>query len=152
VRIEQTGARTWQAVWQDGTATLTLPEPEDPPEREWAESHCDLDDAPFAVSGAPTAHLLAQLIAPAPTAWRATIVAMQTLAQHGVAEAMPSIHRLLCDPGQRYQVHSVAAWCLGRARYRPARDDLQTWQASPEINTALRAGWAVARMQGEDSR
>ena len=36
---------------------------------------------------------------------------------------LPLALRLLADPKQRYQIHSVSAWCLARARECAAAAD-----------------------------
>jgi hypothetical protein len=72
---------------------------------------------------------------------------MQTLTVRGNREAMPKIVALLLDVRQNYTVHSVAAWCLGHARYAPALEVLRRMMDLPEVNTAARARWAVGRME-----
>jgi len=109
---------------------------------------CDLDETPYGLLDEPDAALLAALDHPRPGEWRRTGAAMQTLTLRGNADAMPGIVALLLDAGQNYTVHSVAAWCLGRARYAPALDVLRRLMHIPEVNTASRAGWAVERISG----
>ena len=93
---------------------------------------------------------LAAALDAAPVAeWRRTGAAMQTLTVRGCQAAMPRIVALLQDARQNYTVHSVAAWCLGHLRYRPALEVLRRMSHIPEVNTALRAGWAVERMDAE---
>jgi hypothetical protein len=113
------------------------------PRHQEQEVACDLDEPPFMLLEEPDDALLQALDNPGRAAWRRTTAAMQTLTVRGRQEAMPKIAALLQDPGQLYTVHSVAAWCLGHARYQPALAGLRTMASIPEVNTALRAGWAV---------
>lgn len=149
LRVTALSDRAWRAEWDGGSATLELPAAcEAPVKVEPVEMPVveDLDAPPFALLDEPDETLLADLREPSPAAWRRTTAAMQTLANRQCAAALPLIHKLLVDPTQRYQVHSVAAWCLGRLRYRPALADLRLRCESPEMNTAWRSRWAVARM------
>ncbi len=148
--LRQMGEREWRAEWSGGSESFRLPEGTEqalvplpyPP-----ESLCDLDQAPFDLPDDPTEALLARLDSPAPEDWRGTVRAMQALTERRVEEAMPLIQRLLGDRGQRYQVSSVAAWCLGRARYRPALEDLRYMAHAPETNTKVRSVCAVAALE-----
>lgn len=147
--VRQVGDRAWRAEWQGGADEFILPAGADNPVTRLPEipsSFNDLDAEPFDGMKVPTEGLLAALTDPAPKDWRRTAAAMQTLVMRGDEAALPLIQRLLTDPAQRYQVHSVAAWCLGRAAYRPALDDLRLMAKAPECNTALRAHWAVERI------
>jgi len=146
----------WEAVWNDGSDRFelppeiaALPDPKPVSGEQITErcSLCDLDETPYAPLDEPDAALLAALDDPPVGNWRRTGAAMQTLAVRGNREAMPKIAALLLDARQNYTVHSVAAWCLGRARYAPALDVLRRMIHIPEVNTALRAGWAVERIE-----
>jgi hypothetical protein len=81
---------------------------------------------------------------------------MQTLVVRGNQQALPKIEVLLLDAKQNYTVHSVAAWCLGHARYASALEVLRRMASIPEDNTAARARWAVERLtetgEGRGSR
>ncbi len=155
--VRQTAPNAWEATWTGGSDCFLLPtEIETTPDPEFVtgrqiqehDTLCDLDETPFALLDEPDAALLAAL-ADAPVAtWRRTNAAMQTLTIRQVAAAMPAIQKLLLDPQQSYTVHSVAAWCLGRARYAPALADLRRMANIPEVNTAARARWGVERMAG----
>jgi hypothetical protein len=147
--IEAIGKLSWRVRWDGGEQTLSLPpaalavrEPEPLPPM----TFCDLDETPYPVAEAVRAMALARLDAPAPEEWRSTIEAMQGLAPDQEAIGLPRIHRLLMDPAQRYQVHSVAAWRLGRAAYAPALADLRGCAAAAEPNLARRAAWAAERI------
>ncbi len=147
LRVRATSEGVWSADWDGGSSTLSLPAeamaalPDVVPEQ--VEDLSDLDAEPFGLLDEPTADLLAALQAPAPDEWRRTTAAMQTLVARGEAAVLPICHRLLVDAKQRYQVQSVAAWCLGRMRYAPALADLRMRCDSPETNTAARCRWAV---------
>ncbi len=155
LRVRQTGSGSWEALWNGGGETFerpsalddaALPTAEPPPVEQ--EVLCDLDEAPFRLLEAEDAELLAALDNPAKDAWRRTTAAMQTLTIRRNKEAMPKLVALLQDTSQSYTVHSVAAWCLGHARYTPALEPLRRMANIPEVNTALRAGWAVERLSG----
>jgi hypothetical protein len=151
LRIEQVDTRTWRAIWQGGEETFTLPSGVDNPVialPQTPESVNDLDFAPFSLLMEPNELLLSALQQPDPDDWRRTSTAMQTLVVRECADALPIIQQLLINPAQRYQVHSVAAWCLGKMAYKPALEDLRIMSHCPEVNTALRAGWAVKRIEG----
>ena len=148
--VRQVGEREWLAEWPGGSESFRLPEGADQPITPLPyppEGVCDLEEAPFDLPEEPTEVLLAALESPAPEDWRATVRAMQALTERGVEAALPAIQRLLRDPGQRYQVTSVAAWCLGRARYAPAREDLRFMCSAPETNTNVRAACAVEALE-----
>jgi hypothetical protein len=155
VSLRPLGSAVWEACWPGGVDVFTLP-PEiaampdlAPATDEGALQSvmvCDLDETPYALLAEPEAALLAALDDPPVTAWRRTGAVMQTLTMRGVPAALPKIQDLLLDARQNYTVHSVAAWCLGHARYQPARATLQQLQNIPEVNTAMRARWAVERM------
>lgn len=156
LRIRTTAPDAWEATWDGGSDVFALPQELRAPAESAiaaedvgadAETICDLDDAPFALLTAPDVALLAALSDPPVTAWRLTTAAMQTLVARGNATALPAILRLLEDATQNYTVHAVAAWCLGRAAYEPARATLQRMARIPEENTAQRARWAVARIE-----
>ncbi len=153
--VRSVGDTAWVATWAGGSDRFELPPeleamPDDPPVSgdQIAEAHtlCDLDEAPFALLDEPDAALLAALDNPPVADWRRTGAAMQTLTVRGSDRAMPKIEALLLDARQNYTVHSVAAWCLGRARYAPALNTLRRLTDIPEDNTAARARWAVARI------
>jgi hypothetical protein len=156
--VRRIGDRLFEAVWDGGSDRFEAPVeisalPDLAPATLGSTCGeygvCDLDETPFGLpDDAPVAELLAALDNPPPKEWRRTGAAMQTLAVLGNAEAMPRIVALLLDAGQNYTVHSVAAWCLGRARYAPALDALRRMMHIPEVNTAARAGWAVDRISG----
>lgn len=149
--VRADGPNRWVAEWPGGREEFSLPDGAlgtCPPAAHAPDSWCDFDEAPFALSDESDEVLLARLESPAMEDWRRTQAAMQTLVMRGVADALPRIHRLLTDPTQRYLVHSVAAWCLGRTGYRPALNDLRARIHSPETNTALRSRWAVEKMEG----
>jgi len=149
--VAQVGEGEWRAQWPGGSETFRLPESADQaiePPAYSPEGVCDLDDEPFDLPDEPSEALLAALENPDRDAWRRTVQAMQALTRRGVTAAMPLIQRLLLDPHQRYQVTSVAAWCLGHARYGPAREDLYRAAAAPETNTAFRARCALAALEG----
>jgi hypothetical protein len=148
----------WEAVWAGGSDRFTLPpeigafpdpEPVGGTPITEVEYVCDLDCEPFALLDEPEAALLAALDDPPAEAWRLTGAVMQTLAARGNREALPKIVTLLLDVRQNYTVHSVAAWCLGRARYAPAIEALRRLAHIPEVNTAARARWALERMGQE---
>lgn len=161
VALRATGPETWEARWPGGSDTLVQP-PEisaapDPAPVSGAETLqyavlCDLDEPAYALRGEPDATLLALLDDPPVEAWRQTGAVMQTLVVRGVSAALPKIQALLLDSRQNYTVHSVAAWCLGRARYAPARETLRIVRHLPEINTALRARWALERIEPPQSQ
>jgi hypothetical protein len=161
LQVRQMAPETWEAVWAGGADTFVLP-PEveatpDPAPIVGAqiaaeETVCDLDEAPYGLIAEPDAVLLAALDSPPVEAFRRTGAAMLTLTIRGCADAMPKIMALLEDARQNYTVHSVAAWCLGRAQYRPALELLRRVSHIPEVNTALRAGWAVERMEASKRR
>ena len=144
------GAGVWRAEWDGGSDIFHLPA--------WSMAPCelplhqpvtcsDLDDEPFAVANDLSDDMVLSLLdAPLPADWRRTIVALQTGSQRHLAEMLPRAHALLLDPTQRYLVHSVAAWSLGRAAYAPALADLRLLASSPESNTAFRAQEAIRRM------
>jgi hypothetical protein len=159
LQIRQTAPGVWESVWAGGFDRFVVP-PEieavpdaDPvPGVQITEKNtfCDLDEAPFALLDEPDAALLAALDEPPVGAWRRTGAAMQTLTLRGHIEAMPKIVALLLDARQNYTVHSVAAWCLGRARYASALEVLRRMSNIPEVNTALRSRWAVERIEAGD--
>lgn len=138
-------------VWEAGGEWLELPAEIDAlpvPGKPITEQHslCDLDETPFALLDESDAALLAALDNPPKAAWRRTGAAMQTLVARGCREALPKIVSLLEDARQNYTVHSVAAWCLGYARFQPAREALRRMANIPEDNTAARARWALERL------
>lgn len=155
--VRQDGPGAWEASWSGGSDRFTLPrEIEEIPDEspvaggQIAEqsSLCDLDEAPFGLlDNESDAALLAALEEPPVAEWRRTGAAMQTLVARGNGAALPRIRALLLDPAQNYTVHSVAAWCLGRAGHLPALDALRRMAHSPEDNTAARAQWAVERTE-----
>ncbi len=154
--VGETATDTWEATWTGGCehfsqpeAIRTAPDPAPVLGKQVNETHsvCDLDEAPFALLDETDADLLNALEAPPREAWRRTGAAMQTLTMRGIAEALPRIAILLQDASQRYTVHSVAAWCLGHACYKPALEVLQRMTHIPEDNTAARARWAVDRIK-----
>ena len=153
--IRGTGANAWEATWDGGASRFALPSelerlPEPAvfsPDGAEQEVLCDLDEEPFALRTEPDPVLLEAVTHPPQAAWRSTTAAMQTLTSRGNREALPRILALLEDPRQNYTVHSVAAWCLGRVRYRPALATLRRMAAIPEVNTAHRAAWAVEHCQ-----
>jgi hypothetical protein len=156
VRMRQTAPGAWEVVWTGGADCFVLPpevdavpDPEPVVGDQITETHvvCDLDDGVYGLMDESDAVLLEALSDPPVEAWRRTGAAMQTLTVRGCSDAMPKIMALLDDARQNYTVHSVAAWCLGRARYRPALERLRSISCIPEINTALRAGWAVERIE-----
>ncbi len=145
----------WEAVWQGGSDRFELPpevcalpdlEPVSGRQILERDTFCDLDEEPFALRDEPDAALLALLDDPPVEEWRRTGAVMQTLTVRGNRDAMPLIITLLLDPRQNYTVRSVAAWCLGHARYAPAREALRRMAHIPEVNTAARAHWALERM------
>lgn len=155
--VRTVGPGCWEADWTGGSDRFELPaEAESLPDpapvsgEQIAEmrTQCDLDEAPFALRGEPDEVLLAELDAAHVEDWARTGTAMQTLTAHGIAAAMPRIAALLLDAKQNYTVHSVAAWCLGHARYAPALEALRRMSHIPEVNTALRARWAAERIGG----
>ena len=153
--VRRTGPGAWEALWEGGGETFEMPPlregaPDAPPQPLAPEALCDLDEAPFALSDEPDAVLRAALAGAPVAEWRRTGAAMQTLTVRGCSAAMPEIAALLQDARQNYTVHSVAAWCLGHARYRPAREALRRMSHIPEVNTALRAGWALERMAADE--
>lgn len=154
--VRQLGPHTWEATWAGGEDRFELPEeilatPDPTPvlgaQITETDTRCDLDEAPFALLDESDALLLAALDNPPTADWRRTGAVMQTLIARGNPEALPKIVALLLDAGQNYTVHSVAAWCLGHARYAPARAALQRMAHIPEDNTATRARWALARLE-----
>jgi len=153
--IRGTGANAWEASWNDGASRFVLPAELDRlpepialhPDNSEREVLGDLDEEPFALRNEPDPVLLDALTNPPKEDWRSTTAAMQTLTVRGNQAALPKIATLLEDAQQNYTVHSVAAWCLGRARYRPALAALRRIAAIPEVNTAHRATWAVERCQ-----
>ena len=146
----------WEATWEGGSdrfelppeiAALPDPAPVDGEQGVPAYALCDLDEPPYGLLDESDALLLAALDDPSVGDWRRTGAAMQTLCIRGNREAMPKIVTLLLDARQNYTVHSVAAWCLGRARYAPALEVLRRMRCIPEVNTAARARWAVERIE-----
>jgi hypothetical protein len=149
LKVVQITPRSWGASWVGGEEVFTLPDSVDNPvisAPHTPESVVDLDFKPFALLFETSEILLANLQNPLPDDWRRTCTVMQTLISRECIDALPLIQKLLVDPAQRYQVHSVAAWCLGRMAYQPALEDLQVMSHCPEVNTALRAGWGVERI------
>lgn len=151
----QVSEGVWEAVWQGGSDRFELPpevcalpdlEPVSGRQILERDTFCDLDEAPFALRDEPDAALLAFLDDPPVEEWRRTGAVMQTLTVRGNRDAMPLIITLLLDPRQNYTVRSVAAWCLGHARYAPAREALRRMAHIPEVNTSARAHWALERM------
>ena len=154
--VRRTADAAWEAVWEGGSdafampaeiAALPDPEPVTGEQIREPRTFCDLDEEPFGLSDESDAALLAALDNPSTGEWRRTGAAMQTLTVRGHLECMPAIAGLLQDSRQDYTVHSVAAWCLGRARYRPALDGLRRIMHIPEVNAAARARWAVERIE-----
>ncbi|MBM4164399.1 MAG: hypothetical protein FJ222_08165 [Lentisphaerae bacterium] len=148
----------WEAIWTGGSDRFTLPpeigalpdaEPVAGKQTTDVVHVCDLDDEPFALLEDPDAALLAALDDPPVGEWRRTGAVMQTLVARGNRDALPKIITLLLDGRQNYTVHAVAAWCLGRARHRPAIEALRRLTHIPEVNTAARARWALERMSQE---
>ncbi len=155
--VRQVAVTEWEAIWAGGSERFALPPEVEAAADEasvageqLAEAHtlCDLDEAPFALLDESDAALLAALERPPKDAWRRTGAAMQTLVVRGNQHALPKIEILLLDAKQNYTVHSVAAWCLGHARYAPALEVLRRMASIPEDNTAARARWAVERLMG----
>lgn len=147
---------TWEAAWKGGSerfelpceiAALPDPKPIVGEQMTAPETFCDLDEEPFHLPDDSDDALLAALDHPPVEAWRRTGAAMQALVVRGNAAALPKIASLLDDARQNYTVHSVAAWCLGRARYAPALDLLRRMACIPEVNTASRTRWAVERIE-----
>lgn len=155
--VQATAPGTWEARWAGGRETFAMPAElaaaadavsvAMPSGVSEAETVCDLDEPPFALLDEPEADVLAALDHPPVTAWRRTVAAMQTLAARAHAGALDRMLELLDDGRQNYTVHAVAAWCLGHARYAPARELLRKMAGSPEENTAARARWAVERLE-----
>jgi hypothetical protein len=154
--IRRIAGGVWEAAWEGGADRFELPpEIEDVPDPEPVSGEqgtpvgfaYDLDDQPYGMLDEPDAALLAALDGPPVGEWRRTGAAMQTLTVRDNREAMPKIVALLLDVRQNYTVHSVAAWCLGHARYAPALEVLRRMMDLPEVNTAARARWAVGRME-----
>jgi hypothetical protein len=156
LQVRAVAPDVWEATWAGGSERFAWPpeiaavpdaEPvaDVQPDLE-ADTTDDLEEAPFALLDEPDAALLAALDAPPVSVWRRTGAAMQTLVTRGNAAALPKIAALLADARQNYTVHAVAAGCLGRARYAPARELLQQVAHLPEVNTASRARWALARL------
>lgn len=155
--VRQTGPDSWEAAWAGGSDRFTLPPeieaiPDEAPvageQITEKSSLCDLDETPIGLlDNESDAALLTALDAPPVADWRRTGAAMQTLVARGNRAALPKIQALLLDPAQNYTVHSVAAWCLGRAGHAPALEVLRRMAHSPEDNTAVRARWAVERLE-----
>jgi hypothetical protein len=154
--IRRIAGGVWEAAWEGGADRFELPpEIEAVPDPEPVSGEqgtpvgfaYDLDDQPYGMLDEPDAALLAALDGPPVGEWRRTGAAMQTLTVRDNREAMPKIVALLLDVRQNYTVHSVAAWCLGHARYAPALEVLRRMMDLPEVNTAARARWAVGRME-----
>lgn len=153
--VRAAGEDVWEAAWTGGADRFELPReiaalPDPQPVRgaqiTVPETFCDLDEEPFGLPQDSDEVLLAALDQPPVEAWRQTGAAMQALVVRGDTAALPKIAALLDDARQNYTVHSVAAWCLGRARYAPALDLLRRFTHIPEVNTASRARWAVERI------
>jgi hypothetical protein len=149
----------WEATWAGGhdrfelpAAVLAAPDPEPVFGKQIheAETLCDLDEPPFALRTEPDEALLAELDHAPIADWARTGAAMQTLVARSNRAALPKIKALLLDPRHNYTVHSVAAWCLGHARYSPAREALGRMSLIPEANTAARARWALERIEAKD--
>ncbi len=155
--IRQVADGVWEATWEGGSDRFNCPPeiaavPDPAPVPGEQDGHdpglCDLDEAPYGLlHDESDALLLAALEDPPVEDWRRTGAAMQTLAVRRNREAMPKIVALLLDARQNYTVHSVAAWCLGHARYAPALDVLRRMRSLPEVNTAARSRWAVERIE-----
>ncbi len=148
--IKQITPQSFHASWDGGEETFTLPASADNEVISLPhapESINDLNFEPFALIQDSNEQLLKNLQQPDPNNWRVTVTTMQTLIARECAETLPMIHKLLIDPTQRYHIHSVAAWCLGRMTYKPAINDLKIMSHCPEVNTALRAGWAVEKIE-----
>lgn len=147
--LTQTGPLSWKLVRDGKETTFSLPLESRgpcPKSSELPTTHCDLDESAMHLSPEPNEILLVYLRDAKLPDWRRTTQAMQTLTERQVSKAGPLIHQLLMDLNQTYHVPSVAAWCLGRLKYRPAIDDLKTMCSASEPNLALRAQWAVERM------
>lgn len=154
--VRQAGAGVWEAVWAGGADRFewpgeidAVPDPETVRGEQIRDRQtlCDLDEKPIGLLDESDSTLLAALDAPPVREWRRTGAVMQTLAVRGNREAFPKIVALLRDGRQNYTVHSVAAWCLGHARYAPALEVLRQVAHIPEVNTAARARWAVERIK-----
>ncbi len=159
--IRETAPNVWEALWNGGQESFSLPDgidavADDAPVTgaQISESHAvnDLNEEPFALLDEPVEALLCELDDPPVDAWRRTGAVMQTLTERGCAAALPRIEILLRDARQNYAVHSVAAWCLGRARHTPAIETLRRMSGIPEDNTAARCRWAVERMEARDEQ
>ncbi|MDX2225830.1 MAG: hypothetical protein SFY92_01835 [Verrucomicrobiae bacterium] len=148
--LQKVGDHSWEVNHTSGRSRFTLPEQSlalcDPvPDK--PITHCDLEETPFHLSDQSDETLLDQLRQARLSSWRETTRAMQTLAQRNIPEAWPLIHQLLTASAHTYHVYSVAAWCLGHGMYRPALEDLRVRMHASEPNLALRARWAVERME-----
>ena len=157
LEVRSLGGNRWEATWSGGRDAFELPaevlaasEGAPVTGAQGGEAHelCDLDEPPFALREEPDAVLLAELAHPPVSDWARTGAAMQTLVARGNRESLPKIEALLLDTTQNYTVHSVAAWCLGRAAYAPALETLRRMSKIPEDNTAARARWAVEILTG----
>ncbi len=149
-RVTAVAELSWRVEWNGGEQTFSLPpaalESRDStplPPSTW----CDLDEPPYPAPSAVADRPLDWLRAPQVEDWRSTIEAMQSLTTEQEAEGLPLIHRLMMDADQRYQVHSVAAWRLGRSRYTAAKDDLRQCSHAAEPNLARRAAWALDKIE-----
>ena len=146
LHVRRVDERLFRATWAGGESTFALPDwidrPVDPPAVR-THTRSDLDEMPFDLPDDDEATLIDAIVSPAPSEWRRTTAAMQSLAVQKNQKSMPRIERLLKDPSQRYLVHSVAAWCLGHTRYEPALPTLEKMSNCPEVNTAARCRWAI---------
>lgn len=140
-------ARRMTARWDGGQSILTLPDnwttlplPAVQPELTTVN---DLHHEPWVARRWRESDMVAHLDRGDPKHWRRTVEAMQSLTLRGHRSCMPRIYDLLCDPGQPYQVHAVAAWCLGRAAWSDAQPQLRKLAESPELNTAMRCRFAL---------
>ncbi len=152
LRVQATGTWSWEATWDGGGASVSVP---------------DLGAEPVAFAACPAtmsgseppwpadpacakitdAELLACLEQPAPAAWRETVRALRELMARGNRAVAPAAVRLLQDDRQRYHVHSVACAALTQVPDPSAAAVLRRWTWTPEPNIAARARAAEEKLR-----
>ncbi len=148
--VRPTGAWTWEATWEGGRASVTVPDLGDAPATPqpcppMMSGHEPAWPADPACAGVSDAEFLARLDNPVPGAWRVTVQALRELTARGNASVAPLAAQLLQDARQRYHVHSNACWALAQFPAAAARAELARWQWTPEPNIAIRARAALQK-------
>jgi hypothetical protein len=131
LRVQATGAWSWEATWNGGRAVVRVPDlGAVPVEAVSCPSMMSGNEPPWPADPAcakiSDAEVLARLAQPAPEAWRETVQADR----------------------QRYHAHSVACAALTQWPDESAAEVLQRWKWIPEPNIAARATAALERRAG----